>query len=594
MTENAQKNAQSQTPAIKKWFGGGEKFQMTHYSYAKENDPFYKGHNQTDTVAVPSLDNKKFSRGFLGIQKNGKSLPWKENVGITMQGTGQANDGSHIMYDGTDKNGKAKFKYGVGGAYAPITRPFEQIAVDKSVIPYGSKVYVEAYGKVMSADDTGSAIKGKHIDVFAGAKTYAEICALGTKQYTRVGLVDDNATTGGATAQTTKTAKTKTAENKTEQSGSIAVGSKVKVIGSKYATGQTVPSWVKANTYSVTRIDGKRALLSDIISWVNLSDLQLVGGGTTTKPAETKPAETKPAETKPAENKTEQSGSITVGSKVKVIGSKYATGQTVPSWVKANTYSVTRIDGKRALLSDIISWVNLSDLQLVGGGTTTKPAETKPAENTSNTDTPTKKSGRVTASDGLNLRPTPDTSKSPLACIPSNTWLDVIAQASNGWYKVTYKGMTGYVSNKYLQIGEKPAAGAWQWPTSATRVTSNFGPRASFTCTNGNTTGSYHYGVDISGGGGSSIYASKAGSATKYYDANGYGNWIQIDHKDGTYSRYAHMSSTKISGTQDVSAGQQIGVEGSTGNVTGPHLHFEIRIGGTAKTNAVDPLNYIQ
>ena len=505
MTENAQKNAQSQTPAIKKWFGGGEKFQMTHYSYAKENDPFYKGHNQTDTVAVPSLDNKKFSRGFLGIQKNGKSLPWKENVGITMQGTGQANHGSHIMYDGTDKNGKAKFKYGVGGAYAPITRPFEQIAVDKSVIPYGSKVYVEAYGKVMSADDTGSAIKGKHIDVFAGAKTYAEICALGTKQYTRVGLVDDNATTGGATAQTTKTAKTKTAENKTEQSGSIAVGSKVKVIGSKYAT-----------------------------------------------------------------------------------------GQTVPSWVKANTYSVTRIDGKRALLSDIISWVNLSDLQLVGGGTTTKPAETKPAENTSNTDTPTKKSGRVTASDGLNLRPTPDTSKSPLACIPSNTWLDVIAQASNGWYKVTYKGMTGYVSNKYLQIGEKPAAGAWQWPTSATRVTSNFGPRASFTCTNGNTTGSYHYGVDISGGGGSSIYASKAGSATKYYDANGYGNWIQIDHKDGTYSRYAHMSSTKISGTQDVSAGQQIGVEGSTGNVTGPHLHFEIRIGGTAKTNAVDPLNYIK
>lgn len=121
--------------------------------------------------------------------------------------------------------------------------------------------------------------------------------------------------------------------------GSVTVGSKVKVIGTHYATGQEVPGWVKQNTYTVQQVNGDRALLQEITSWVYIKDLQLISGGA--------------------------AATINVGSRVKVTGSHYATGQKVASFVYNNTYTVTQISGNRALLSDIISWVYLTDLKLV-------------------------------------------------------------------------------------------------------------------------------------------------------------------------------------------------------------------------------------
>lgn len=119
----------------------------------------------------------------------------------------------------------------------------------------------------------------------------------------------------------------------------ITVGSKVKVTGTHYATGQEVPGWVKQNTYTVQQVNGDRALLQEITSWVYIKDLQLISGGA--------------------------AATINVGSRVKVTGSHYATGQKVASFVYNNTYTVTQISGNRALLSDIISWVYLTDLKLV-------------------------------------------------------------------------------------------------------------------------------------------------------------------------------------------------------------------------------------
>ena len=127
--------------------------------------------------------------------------------------------------------------------------------------------------------------------------------------------------------------------------GNFAVGAKVKVKGNNYATGQTVPSWVKSNTYTITQMNDNKALLSDIISWVYTNDLTLVQGVSSGNVSNT--------------------GSIAVGAKVKIIGSKYATGQTVPSWVKNNTYKVIQLGDKGALLADIVSWVKLSDLKIV-------------------------------------------------------------------------------------------------------------------------------------------------------------------------------------------------------------------------------------
>lgn len=121
--------------------------------------------------------------------------------------------------------------------------------------------------------------------------------------------------------------------------GSVTVGSKVKVVGTHYATGQEVPGWVKQNTYTVQQVNGDRALLQEITSWVYIKDLQLISGGA--------------------------AATINVGSRVKVTGSHYATGQKVASFVYNNTYTVTQINGNKALLSDIISWVYLTDLKLV-------------------------------------------------------------------------------------------------------------------------------------------------------------------------------------------------------------------------------------
>ncbi len=135
----------------------------------------------------------------------------------------------------------------------------------------------------------------------------------------------------------------------------------------------------------------------------------------------------------------------------------------------------------------------------------------------------------------------------------------------------------------------------WPCPGFYT-LTSGFGPRW----------GTHHSGIDISSSGitGASVVASMSGtvilaSATCSHNygkssscgcGGGYGNYVIIQHDDGTYSTlYAHMSSITVSQGQYVSQGQTIGYVGSTGWSTGAHLHFEVRVNG----NRVDPEEYL-
>ena len=77
--------------------------------------------------------------------------------------------------------------------------------------------------------------------------------------------------------------------------------------------------------------------------------------------------------------------------------------------------------------------------------------------------------------------------------------------------------------------------------------------------------------------------ATHSGTVTSAgWNNGGYGNLTMIDHGDGTSSLYAHQSSIVVSSGQFVSAGQVIGYVGSTGDSTGPHLHFEVHVGGQA------------
>lgn len=112
------------------------------------------------------------------------------------------------------------------------------------------------------------------------------------------------------------------------------------------------------------------------------------------------------------------------------------------------------------------------------------------------------------------------------------------------------------------------------------------------------SSGRVHGATDFGAGGinGKPVYASKSGTVMLVsYQSGGYGNYIMINHHDGTYTLYAHGQdgSVCVSVGQEVSQGQQIMRVGSTGNSTGPHLHFEIRLSPGGSSNRVNPLNYL-
>ena len=99
----------------------------------------------------------------------------------------------------------------------------------------------------------------------------------------------------------------------------------------------------------------------------------------------------------------------------------------------------------------------------------------------------------------------------------------------------------------------------------------------------------FHAGEDIAAPSGTPILAADSGLATVIpNNGNGYGNYIMINHGGGRVTLYAHMSAFAISNGQSVTQGQVIGYVGSTGNSTGPHLHFETRVNGAT----TDPKSY--
>lgn len=100
-----------------------------------------------------------------------------------------------------------------------------------------------------------------------------------------------------------------------------------------------------------------------------------------------------------------------------------------------------------------------------------------------------------------------------------------------------------------------------------------------------------HVGVDLtmSGAYGKPVYASAGGTFISAGWSGGYGKMVKIRHSNGYVTYYAHMSAINVSVGETVVQGQQIGKIGSTGNSTGPHLHFELRINGSP----VNPMKYI-
>lgn len=116
------------------------------------------------------------------------------------------------------------------------------------------------------------------------------------------------------------------------------------------------------------------------------------------------------------------------------------------------------------------------------------------------------------------------------------------------------------------------------WPTTATRISSGYGARRG------------HTGIDIDGDFGDPVWAAKAGTVASAGYNGSYGLDVVIDHGDGLKTRYAHLQSICVSAGDEIEIGEQLGEEGSTGNSTGSHLHFEVILNG----EQVNPNNYIK
>jgi murein DD-endopeptidase MepM/ murein hydrolase activator NlpD len=124
------------------------------------------------------------------------------------------------------------------------------------------------------------------------------------------------------------------------------------------------------------------------------------------------------------------------------------------------------------------------------------------------------------------------------------------------------------------------AAGMFSWPVTGT-ITSPFGWRS-------NPFGGapeFHQGLDIAAPTGTTVTAAAGGTVIMAQWYGGYGNYILIDHGGGYSTGYGHLSAIYVTTGQSVQRGQAIGAVGSTGQSTGPHLHFEVRIAG----KPVDP-----
>jgi murein DD-endopeptidase MepM/ murein hydrolase activator NlpD len=131
------------------------------------------------------------------------------------------------------------------------------------------------------------------------------------------------------------------------------------------------------------------------------------------------------------------------------------------------------------------------------------------------------------------------------------------------------------------------APGPWAIPlVDAYTLTSRFGGRTS------PTTGrpDFHTGLDLAGHQGERVDAASAGVVSFAGQDGNYGNLIRIKHADGLETYYGHLSQIGVKEGQQVEAGQAIGEMGSTGNATGPHLHFEVRLNG----EPTDPLTFLR
>lgn len=143
------------------------------------------------------------------------------------------------------------------------------------------------------------------------------------------------------------------------------------------------------------------------------------------------------------------------------------------------------------------------------------------------------------------------------------------------------KDFSNLVGSIKLPLVDYRSKKYYSFPCEGVRVTSRFGPRRN----------RYHYGIDLGLRIGEPIRAMFDGRVRVSRMANGYGNLIVLEHDNQLETYYAHLSKINVYDGEIIKAGEVIGLGGSTGHSTGPHLHLEIRYEGAA-INPEDVINF--
>jgi len=143
--------------------------------------------------------------------------------------------------------------------------------------------------------------------------------------------------------------------------------------------------------------------------------------------------------------------------------------------------------------------------------------------------------------------------------------------------EVQWSPQPSYTAQKTPDAGAVSSTGTYVWPIGG-RITQRFAW--------------YHRGVDIATAHGTPVVAADSGRVrvAGWPDNSGYGMRVVLDHGNGVETWYAHLSKVSVSVGQAVNRGDLIGLEGSTGRSTGPHLHFEVRKNGSH----LNPLNFLK
>ncbi len=183
----------------------------------------------------------------------------------------------------------------------------------------------------------------------------------------------------------------------------------------------------------------------------------------------------------------------------------------------------------------------------------------------------------------------PDVAAS-LAALMESQEQDLVQRSYQQAWSQAHIGVGLALVTHMLPLGQTIAGLKLLWPVAGGRVTQLFGPTSYALEPPLGAYAHFHTGVDVSAPFGTTVIAAASGLVVAVgHSATGYGNYVVVAHGGGIMTLYGHLLETDVSVGQVVAAGQRVGLEGSTGWSTGPHVHFELRVNDAV----VDPMPYL-